>query len=363
MKKIVLLLLIINSCVAYCFGQDNPYAVFGYKPAVEYKDSKQDIFWVKNTDITAKVRFFEFYLGNHQVKLFDRRDSLLESVTIDDDKVLRFLSVDPISAKYPELTPYQFASNRPIDGIDRDGLEHEESVGGDNGGLEIFNLFLPKEKRLSVKQITNIESARNKGAAMGSGIGLATALTVYYAPYLLTATPTFLLENPQTARGVAVGIIAAVTGYAGPDLPGGEWDDFERLGDQGYKALISRGLSSQHDLGVEARSSYNKIIGTIDYEIKDISSIKGKAMKAFSIRNAAKDFARALSGPENKAAAEAASTANHGNVNGPSFEELFKKYKDAGNTDDQAYQEIINSAKRPNPEVNAKYQKPNGSNN
>ncbi|MBL7840271.1 MAG: hypothetical protein JNJ75_09045 [Cyclobacteriaceae bacterium] len=35
----------------------------------------------------------------------------------------RFLSVDPLTKKYPMLTPYQFASNRPIDGIDIDGLE------------------------------------------------------------------------------------------------------------------------------------------------------------------------------------------------------------------------------------------------
>jgi hypothetical protein len=36
----------------------------------------------------------------------------------------RFLSVDPLAAKYSYLTPYQFASNRPIDGIDLDGLEY-----------------------------------------------------------------------------------------------------------------------------------------------------------------------------------------------------------------------------------------------
>jgi RHS repeat-associated protein len=36
----------------------------------------------------------------------------------------RFLSVDPLVPEYPELTPYQFSSNRPIDGIDRDGLEY-----------------------------------------------------------------------------------------------------------------------------------------------------------------------------------------------------------------------------------------------
>ena len=40
-----------------------------------------------------------------------------------DPRAGRFLSVDPISVEYPELTPYQFASNRPIDGIDQDGLE------------------------------------------------------------------------------------------------------------------------------------------------------------------------------------------------------------------------------------------------
>ena len=43
---------------------------------------------------------------------------------ISDNRLGRFLSVDPITAKYPELTPYQFASNRPIDGIDMDGLEY-----------------------------------------------------------------------------------------------------------------------------------------------------------------------------------------------------------------------------------------------
>ena len=42
---------------------------------------------------------------------------------IYDSRLGRFLSVDPITNQYPELTPYQFASNRPIQGIDLDGLE------------------------------------------------------------------------------------------------------------------------------------------------------------------------------------------------------------------------------------------------
>lgn len=40
----------------------------------------------------------------------------------------RFLSVDPITNKYPELTPYQFASNRPISHSDLDGKEGWEEI-------------------------------------------------------------------------------------------------------------------------------------------------------------------------------------------------------------------------------------------
>jgi RHS repeat-associated protein len=47
---------------------------------------------------------------------------------IYDPRVGRFLSMDPITQKYPELTPYQFASNRPINSIDIDGLEGWEEV-------------------------------------------------------------------------------------------------------------------------------------------------------------------------------------------------------------------------------------------
>jgi RHS repeat-associated protein len=43
---------------------------------------------------------------------------------IFDPRIGRFLSIDPITGKYPMLTPYQFSSNRPIDGKDIDGLEY-----------------------------------------------------------------------------------------------------------------------------------------------------------------------------------------------------------------------------------------------
>ena len=43
-----------------------------------------------------------------------------------DARLGRFLSLDPLYKKYPELTPYQFASNTPLQAVDLDGLEKYE---------------------------------------------------------------------------------------------------------------------------------------------------------------------------------------------------------------------------------------------
>jgi len=42
---------------------------------------------------------------------------------VNDTRIGRFFSVDPLSKQYPELTPYQFAANTPIQAIDLDGKE------------------------------------------------------------------------------------------------------------------------------------------------------------------------------------------------------------------------------------------------
>lgn len=47
-----------------------------------------------------------------------------------DPNLARFISLDPLTKIYPELTPYQFASNRPISGIDLDGREVENFIFG-----------------------------------------------------------------------------------------------------------------------------------------------------------------------------------------------------------------------------------------
>ncbi len=49
---------------------------------------------------------------------------------IYDPRLGKFLSVDPLTKSYPMLTPYQFASNSPISGVDLDGLEFYYAANG-----------------------------------------------------------------------------------------------------------------------------------------------------------------------------------------------------------------------------------------
>jgi RHS repeat-associated protein len=52
-----------------------------------------------------------------------------------DPRAGRFMSVDPLTKKYPALTPYQYASNTPIQAVDLDGKEGGYYMGQENDRL------------------------------------------------------------------------------------------------------------------------------------------------------------------------------------------------------------------------------------
>jgi RHS repeat-associated protein len=72
--------------------------------------------------------------------------------------IAKFLSVDPLTKSYPMLTPYQFASNRPIDGIDLDGLEHLKAIVNLDKGTTKFTI-LDSEGILKVSIFLAIDDA------------------------------------------------------------------------------------------------------------------------------------------------------------------------------------------------------------
>jgi len=72
-----------------------------------------------------------------------------------DPRAGRFMSVDPITQKYPQLTPYQFASNTPIWASDLDGLEANFS-----------NAKMAKEEYIpGIPKVLQFETFKNNVAA------------------------------------------------------------------------------------------------------------------------------------------------------------------------------------------------------
>jgi hypothetical protein len=75
---------------------------------------------------------------------------------IYDPRLVRFKSVDPLTKKYPELTPFQFASNRPIQAIDLDGLEAFFVVGAGND-VDGWNYVDRFQKEFTIEGISNFK--------------------------------------------------------------------------------------------------------------------------------------------------------------------------------------------------------------
>ncbi len=66
---------------------------------------------------------YSFNGKEHDNEMFGVGNELDYGMRVYDPRAGRFLSVDPLTKGYPELTPYQFASNTPIQGTDLDGME------------------------------------------------------------------------------------------------------------------------------------------------------------------------------------------------------------------------------------------------
>ncbi|SHN24893.1 hypothetical protein [Chitinophaga sp. CF418] len=111
---------------------NNPYEQFGYTVKSNYVRTKDNGgIYVSNKDTAKNSRSLVIAARERKIYILDNRDSIIGYADVPENTLAKFLSVDPLTKKYPELTPYQFASNSPIQGIDLDGLELYISTKGE----------------------------------------------------------------------------------------------------------------------------------------------------------------------------------------------------------------------------------------
>ncbi len=130
-------------------------------------------------------------------------DSYDYGMRMQDTRIGRFLSIDPLFKKYPELTPYQFVSNRPIDGIDLDGKEWQWATGA-------AAFVIDASVQFSVAMLYNGndfgDAFRSIDWADATISGIAGAVTVVGAESTIgrSATNASLRQIAKTAAIIAI---------------------------------------------------------------------------------------------------------------------------------------------------------------
>lgn len=115
--------------VAFCFAvsvnAQKPFKELGLDDEVEVITLSNGRYIEHFTyDTLRQIGSVMFNTVTGKVEHFISDDDLEKmNVAKRNREVSRFMSVDPLTAKFPNLSPYQYASNRPIDAIDLDGLE------------------------------------------------------------------------------------------------------------------------------------------------------------------------------------------------------------------------------------------------
>jgi len=202
-----------------------------------------------------------------------------------DGRLGRFLSVDPITQKYPELTPYQFASNRPIEGVDIDGME----VGYWDKNLNYYSMPSdairhPIPKGTNLPSIRALEGGKAQSIMMSSSYIIAGAtLAVVATPYIAAAIGTAgswamgagltIASNPQAIQAAGEFLTGMVYDGPGDLFPGSGVDNAGKTTGQGIKKLpriVSELFSNRRSLA----NAFYRAAGFTD-DLVRASHIKG----------------------------------------------------------------------------------------
>jgi len=175
---------------------------------------------------------------------------------IYDPRVARFLSVDPLTRKYPELTPYQFASNTPIRAIDLDGLE---AVQVQLGGRGTF-LIVSAAASVSVVAAPNgISLFVTPEFGLGTGVSASAGLSVAIYPWV---------KNSEQLGGWGFNAGASFMGNGG-DVSGSFQQD-SKTGDVNDVQFALGGGVPKVGAGAGAEghltAGYSFLIGTLSWK-------------------------------------------------------------------------------------------------
>jgi hypothetical protein len=172
MKKTVLFMTFFSLLLRGVTTAQNPYESIGKKAKVlTLSNGKYQEIFTNDTIVPIGSVMYNRVTGD--IVAFLTRDTMYAEYNLEPEVVSRWLSPDPLGAKYPQNSPYAYVNNNPIIYIDPDGQE----------GILIIN---KETQTVTVKATYAIELGKNGMSREGFTQLLGLNKTLNDAGYSVT---------------------------------------------------------------------------------------------------------------------------------------------------------------------------------
>jgi hypothetical protein len=142
MKKTVLFMTFFALILRGVTVAQNPYESIGKKAKVlTLSNGKYQEIFTNDTIVPIGSVMYNRVTGD--IVAFLTRDTMYAEYNLEPEVVSRWLSPDPLGAKFPQWSPYNYANNNPINFIDPDGRSGEPVIDKTNKTVTVnSNLIL-----------------------------------------------------------------------------------------------------------------------------------------------------------------------------------------------------------------------------
>ena len=253
---------------------NNPYKIFGYEPRTKCMDSNLESLQITsiNTENIYNKLIFNFY--TRSISYLNTNDSIVKCINFESDQLMIWLGIDPLTHKYPSLSPYNFVENSPIIHIDPDGREKIVITGGEytDENRYKYNFVEPAIKQLKTYKLEVI-SEQVTWAVMNVG-------------YSNRAIKT--MQNVAKENGVSLVLLNSaeeLTNYVNSKSTSISELSECRSNDQVTSiSVFGHGFTGSLELGYnQDTDGTNTIQSDFSYDINNVSQLEEGAFKSSKI--------------------------------------------------------------------------------
>ena len=203
-------------------AQGNPYAMIGPVPMVEYAMPFERMPRLVNADTTSDTAAMLIDGYGGKIYFVDASDSILGTAELPEDAVLIWLSVDPMTDKYPGISPYHYCHWNPTRLIDPDGMEAFENDDTWRYNTETGRLTWINNEGGKSRQTVEMGHSAGKGFVTDQTVSFGGDISRMFDGSVISPRVDGMVNGGlDIGTGVSVASAGLVVGTGGSAISGG----------------------------------------------------------------------------------------------------------------------------------------------